>query len=269
MKILACLACVLAIGCGGSSGGGGGSGGTGGGGTGGTGGGGTGGTGGGGTGGGGGGGTGGSGGGGGGTPVSITGTIQSSGGGGSTKMPIAGVTVTITGTTTSTTTAADGTYTLMASAGSTIFLTASLTNYQASQIGFVVPAAGGAVPTFQLLTNAQVAAATAGLSPPLTLDTSKGDVIVQFVDQSMTPGYSATISASHGMEFDPSTSPSTYATTTSGNGSEQPLVFPNAVTGTTTITVTPATGKTCTPAVAITNWRVDANVFTFLSYNCQ
>jgi hypothetical protein len=69
------------------------------------------------------------------------------------------------------------------------------------------------------------------------------------------------------MQFDPDSG--MYATTTPAGHNQQALVFPNATTGTTTVTATPATGKTCTPDQAITNWRVDANVFTFLTFNCQ
>ena len=32
----------------------------------------------------------------------------------------------------------------------------------------------------------------------------------------------------------------------------------------TTVSITPASGKTCTAAQAITNWRVDANTFTWI-----
>jgi hypothetical protein len=260
MRSVALVLCALTIGCGsGSGGGGGGSGGGGGGGAAGSGG-----------GGGGGGGTGGSGGGGGsgGAMVTVTGKVINSGNNG-TDMPIDGATVTISGTQTSTTTAADGTYSLMAASGSTIFLTVSKATYQSSQVGYVVPSTGGAVADITLLLTAEISMVTGALSPPLTVDPAKGDVLVQFHDQSQTAGYSATLSASHGMPFTPEGQTPMYTTTTTGGHDNQTLVYPNVTTGTTTVTVTPASGKTCTPAQAIANWRVDPNVFTWIDYNCQ
>ena len=253
MRALACLVCVFAIGCGGGGGGNGGSGGTGGGGA---------------AGGGGGAGGAGGGGGGGGAMVAVTGNVHTSGNGG-TPSPIAGATVAIAGTSTSTTTAADGSFTLMAAAGSTLFVTASLTNYESSEFGFVVPAAGGALPQMQLLTNAEVTAATASLSPPLTIDSQKGVVVVQFKDSVSTAGYAAMLSASHGNSFSPDSGMYTTSTPGNSNDSDNPLVFPNVVAGMTTVAITPASGKTCTADQAITNWRVEANAFTWIIYNCQ
>ena len=271
MRVLACLACALAIGCGSGSGGGGGTGGTGGGGTGGTGGGGgTGGTG----GGGGTGGTGGSGGGGGmamGPPVTITGAVVAAGGGGGGNPPVAGVTVTLVGTTTTATTDAMGNYSMMVPSGGPIFLQMAKTGYQTSEFGYVVPAAGGTVPTPNFLTNATVMQAMSSLNPAMTLDTSKGDVILQFKDSTMTAGYGATLSAAHDNTWVPGNNggSSMYSNTTLGGQSQQPLIFPNTVAGTTTITVTTPSGKTCTPDQAITNWRVDPNVFTWVIYTCM
>jgi hypothetical protein len=157
----------------------------------------------------------------------------------------------------------------MAAAGSTIFVTGSLANYQTSEWGFVVPSTGGALPKTELLSKADVAGAISPLSPSLTLDAAKGVVIVQFKGTGPTAGYSATLSAGHGSAFSPDNG--MYTTTTPGTGtdSDNPLVYPNVVTGTTTVMITPATGKTCTASQAITNWRVDANTFTWVVYNCQ
>ena len=241
MRTLAGLVCAFAIGCGGSSGGGGG------------------------------GGTDGGGGSGGdmavGSAVAVQGSVVGGGQGMTSSPPIAGATVTIVGTSTSTTTAADGSFSLMASGGASIFLSVTLANYQTSEAGFVVPAGGGTVPEITLLANAEVQGVTAVLNPPLTLDTSKGVVVVKFKDQTQTAGYGATLSASHGMSFDPQTQ--TYAMKTSGGQNDAALVFPNVVAGTTTVTASAPAGKTCTPAQAITNWRVDPNVFTWVVFDCQ
>jgi hypothetical protein len=66
-----------------------------------------------------------------------------------------------------------------------------------------------------------------------------------------------------------------YTTMTPGSGgssnndSDNPLVFPNVVAGTTTITTTLPSGKTCTPQAVITNYRVDPATFSWVQYNCQ
>jgi len=86
-------------------------------------------------------------------------------------------------------------------------------------------------------------------------------------DTTHTPGYAPALSASHGMSFDPNAG--MYATMTSGGSGESPLVFPNVVVGTTTATDTAPAGKTCTANQAITNWRVDANTFTWVDFTCQ
>lgn len=205
-----------------------------------------------------------------GAQVPVTGVLTSSGnGGGST--PISGATVAIAGTSTSTTSAADGSFTLMAAAGSTIFVTASLSGYVSSEWGFVVTGSGGEIANTELLSSAEVMSVTSGLSPALTIDKTKGVVVVQFHDggSTGTAGYSASLSASHGNPFSPDSS--TYTSTTPGGGSDtdNPIVFPNVVTGTTTVMVTPASGKTCTPEGTILDWRVDPATFTWVRYNCQ
>ena len=263
MKTLVCLVAACVLGCGGSSksGSNGGGGGT---------------AGGGGNGGGGGsagGGGGGSGGGGGGASVAVSGTVTSSGSNNGSSAPLAGATVAIVGTSSTTTSGADGTFSLMAAAGSTIYLNVSSATYQTSEFGLVVATGGSTGLQLQLISSANVQSAVGALSPALTLDPTKGDVIVQLhgssgssTDMSDVAGFGAALGASHGSAFDPNSG--TYATTTALGDDAGVLVFPNVVTGTTTVTVTTPTGHSCTAAQAITNWRVDANTFTFVDYNC-
>ena len=115
----------------------------------------------------------------------------------------------------------------MAAAGSTLFVKSSLTGYESSEYGFVVPASGGAIPSMQMLTTAEVMAATANLSPALTLDAQKGVVVVQFKESAGTAGYAAMLSASHDNSFSPDNA--MYTTSKPGaNDNYIPLVFPSS-----------------------------------------
>ena len=66
----------------------------------------------------------------------------------------------------------------------------------------------------QMLTTAEVMAATANLSPALTLDAQKGVVVVQFKESAGTAGYAAMLSASHDNSFSPDNA--MYTTSTPG-----------------------------------------------------
>jgi hypothetical protein len=136
----------------------------------------------------------------------------------------------------------------------------------------VVGASGNSNVEVQLISNADVQAVIGGLHPPLALDAAKGSVVVQMHNSSGSimapvPGFSATISASHGSTFDPNTQMYATTTTVSPNKSGV-LVFPNAATGTTSVTVSPPTGHSCTPRQPISSQRIDAGVFTFADYDC-
>ena len=212
------------------------------------------------------------GGGGAGQSVTVSGTVTSASG---NSTALAGATITVVGSSTTTTTAADGTFSLSASAGANLFLNVSLSTYETCEFGLVVSASGNTGVALQLLPTATVQGAIGSLTPALTLDPTKGVVIVQLhsnngnsTDMSTVAGYGVTLGASHGSSFDPDAGG--YATTTSvGNNSGGVLVFPNVVTGTTTVTVTAPTGHACTAQQAITSWRVDANVFSFVDYDCN
>jgi hypothetical protein len=205
------------------------------------------------------------GGGGGGPQVAVTGSVVV--GGGSNDTPLAGATVTVAGSNSTTMSAADGKYTVMAAAGSTIFLVASSDSYMSAEVGYVVPAAGGSAPRIPLLANALVAGAISGLQPPLTLDPAKGLVDITFHAADSAGGYGATLSAAHGDSFSPQGGG--YVTTTPSGQSDGDLVFPNVVAGTTTIMPNAPLYKSCTAQQAITQWRVDPNTITYVDYTCQ
>ena len=76
--------------------------------------------------------------------VAVTGTVQTSGNGGSPTGHRRRDGHHQPGRRTSTTTGSDGSFTLMAAAGSTLFVKSSLTGYESSEYGFVVPASGSA-----------------------------------------------------------------------------------------------------------------------------
>jgi hypothetical protein len=199
-----------------------------------------------------------------GVPMAVTGmAIDDSG---AAAMPVAGASVSIVGTGMNTTTAADGSFTLMANVGATIFVRVDAAGYQSLETGAFV-LAGLAPITFHMISQANVAAVTGALAPPLTVDTAKGAVLFNFDSVDNNPGYSATISAAHGMSFVPeSASGPMYATSTTG---QKTLVFPNVTTGTTTYTIMAPGGRFCMNPSGIQSWRVDANVFTVIDMPCQ
>jgi hypothetical protein len=197
-------------------------------------------------------------------PVTITGKVTDTNNG--MSMPIANATVSVVGTSTTTTSATDGSFALTVAAGATIFLRSDAASYQSSQRGIVVPAGGGAIGKLEMVSLTQVQQATQGLNPMLALDPTKGDVILNFQTQDTANGYSATLSAAHDMTFTVPQGAPMYSNTTTR---DSPLIFPNVVAGTTTIAPSAPAGKSCALTPAITDWRIDGNVFTFVDAVCQ
>lgn len=199
-------------------------------------------------------------------PVTLTGKVYS--GGGNNNPPVMGATVTLVGTSTKATTAADGSYSLMVPGGAIVYLNVAAATFQTTEVGQVVPQGGGAAEDIQVVPTANVQMVVGMLNPPLTLDPAKGVVVVNFKTSDTNGGYGVTLSASHGNSFDPNGS--TYTNTTLGGHMGGSLVFPNVVAGgTTTLTLAAPQGKTCSLTQAIKDWRVDANVFLFVSAACQ
>jgi Carboxypeptidase regulatory-like domain len=201
-----------------------------------------------------------------GPPVTISGRVVDNSGGGGNAIPIGGANVTVAGTSTSATTAADGSYSLSVPAGAIVFIRVDAASYQSAEIGLIVPAVGGQVDKLELVPLAVVQQATQSLNPMIAVDPSKGDVIVSFNSMDTSNGYSATLSAAHGSSFSVGGGTAMYSSTTTG---QHALVFPNVDPGTTTVSVSGPAGKTCNVRQAITNWRVDPNVFTNVEVDCQ
>ncbi len=194
-------------------------------------------------------------------PVAITGTVTDNSG--MTTVPLVGATIEVVGASPANQTTSDamGKYTLMVGPGQTVFLRASKSGFLAEQRGLVV---GGATSAFDLqpVPMSRVNMAAAQLA--ITFDPAKGFVVTKFA---MTNGgYGATLSAAHDNSFDCGNTGCAFSNTTQGNNSD--LIFPNVVAGTTTATPTAPTGHTCTAEQAITDYRVDANTLTRISFTC-
>jgi hypothetical protein len=104
----------------------------------------------------------------------------------------------------------------------------------------------------------------------VALDKTKGLLVLNFNVNAgaRIAGIQATLSAAHDASFvgnDDGTLMLSDATT--ANSVE--LAFPNVVAGSTTITLTVPAGHSCAPEQDITDWRIDANVFSVLVFNCQ
>ena len=210
-----------------------------------------------------------------GVAVAVSGVVEAAST--SSNTPLAGATVSVVGASPaiSTTSASDGSFTLNVPSNQTVFVQASATGYVAGETGVVI--AGGAVSDVNLsvLPLSLITSTLAGLSPALTLDTTKGIVNVNFSFQngdggsvSAVAGLDATLSATHGTPFTLGSSGAVYSNVTI-TGDQSTLIFPNVTTGTTTIAVVAPTGTTCTPSPAITNFRVDANTFTQVNFTCN
>jgi hypothetical protein len=194
-------------------------------------------------------------------PVAITGTITNSNGAGG---PIAGATVEIVGATPAnmTTTAADGSYTLMAQPQQIVEIRASMTSFLSVQTGYIVQPTGSTV-DLKLVPSSDVMAAAAMLM--MTFDPGKGFVQVEFAGG--TGGNGASLTAPHDNSFFCNGS-GCMMTNVSATGSSSQLIFPNVMTGTTMVTTTPAAGHSCTSLIATPNIEVDANVLTVVFFIC-
>jgi hypothetical protein len=183
--------------------------------------------------------------------------------------PIAGATVQVLGASppNQTTSAADGSYTLMVQPGATLFVGGSASTFVSSSLGVVVPMAGGSADV-KMISTATFNAVAGSLSPPLIPDPTKGNVVISF-GSSTAGGYGATLSAAHGMTCTLlSGNTAMYSNTTvpgGGNG----LAFPNTVPGSTTIALTAPAGKSCQLPQPITNWRIDAGYMLLVDAKCM
>jgi hypothetical protein len=166
----------------------------------------------------------------------------------------------------STTTAgADGSFTLMAPASSTIFIVVSAAGYQTTQFGYVVPASATTLPTFTLYASPLVSDDyTVG---HITPNPGKGTVFVNLTVKNNKSSETVSISAMNDGPYVPGSSPGG----TVGVGQNYAnVMFPNVAPRNTTLTVTATPSATsCTPTQPITDWRVDAGLLTSIDVTCQ
>jgi hypothetical protein len=200
--------------------------------------------------------------------VAIGGHLTAASNGTGSNPPLSGATIQIMGASPAitTTTAADGSWTLMVPQGATVFVGATASSYQGGQVGLLVPTGGTTSVDFQMISTMILNQVAMGLSPMVTVDSTKGLVAIDFKGVMGAPGFSATLGANHGNAFAPNAM--TYTNTTPGGQDGNTLVFPNVDTGTTTVTLTAPTGHSCT-ALPLTSYRVDPGYFTFLSPQCM
>jgi hypothetical protein len=200
--------------------------------------------------------------------VALTGhvTIESS-----NNAPLAGATVQILGASPAnqTTSASDGSYTLMVAAGATLFVGGSASTYENVSVGVVVPLTGGTA-DIGLIPQTLFDSVTGSLSPPLSTDPTKGHVAVIFNNINNAGGYGATISASHDPTFTITngTFMGIYSSTTI-QGDVSGLIFPNTVAGWTTVALSAPAGKSCKLHQPITNWRVDVGYALNVIADCM
>ncbi len=167
----------------------------------------------------------------------------------------------------STTSAADGTWSLLLASNSTPTLRATATGNWGSQVVLPIPA-GGTTLDFGLPSDTLVDAlgSALGLGAP---DTTKGIVAVDFFGAvSTSGGFAVTISAANAgsFTFDSAGNPVLSASTLP-NGDTQ-LIFVNVDTGTATLTVTSSGTATCTNAF-VASHPVDAKIVTLAPVFCQ
>jgi hypothetical protein len=205
---------------------------------------------------------------GGGEKVVITGKVSKLAGTGQVT-PLSGATVEVVGVTpaNSTTTASDGTYSLTVEPG-TYFVKASKQDMFSTQVG-VITSQSTAVTEMSLLEVATETIVVAQLG--IKLDSRKGIAVVGFDTTDTGGGYKATLSAPAETSFalpEAGWPPSKNPAGTLPKG-ENALFFINVTPGTTTVTLTAPSGHSCTEALPLGNYRIDANVATAISATCK
>jgi hypothetical protein len=183
--------------------------------------------------------------------------------------PVAGAIVEILGASpaNSTTTAADGSYSLTAVVPGTYFVRASKDSMISAQLGVVASQQTGAVDLGLLSrANANLMATYLGIS----LDSSKGIVVVGFETSDTGGGYSASLTAggdsfaiSAGPNSTPQKSTKTFA------GGTNALFFMNVSPSTTKVSFAGPSGHSCSAKLPIESYRVDADVVTGISSTCN
>jgi hypothetical protein len=185
-------------------------------------------------------------------------------------MPIAGATVQILGASPAnqTTSASDGSYTLLVAPGATVFVGGSASTYVNGSIGVVVPLAGGTADLY-LVPVTVFNTVVGSLSPALSVDPTKGHVALIFNNTNNAAGYGGAISANHDTTFTIVNNTTAMYSSTTVQGGVSSLVFPNPVAGSPTVVPSAPAGKSCKLRQAITNWRVDPGYALSLEADCM
>lgn len=167
----------------------------------------------------------------------------------------------------STTSAADGSWTLLLASNAAATLRASAADHWGAEIALVVPPGGIQDLDMGLPQDSLVAAIGAVLG--ITPDTTKGLVAVNFATVSTAGGFAVTLSAANdgSFTFDSAGNP-VISGSTLPNG-DPTLIFVNVDAGTTTMTVTSAGGMTCANPFGVTSHPVDAKTVTEAPFFCQ
>jgi hypothetical protein len=203
---------------------------------------------------------------GGGEPVAITGKVSAL-----TVLgakPLGGATVEIVGVdpAISTITGTDGNYSLAVAPG-TYFVRASKNQMVSTQVG-VITSQSTVVTELSLLSTSDMDSLARTLE--LNLDQAKGIVVVGFETSDTGGGYKATLSAPAETSFAlPEAGWPPKATESTLAGGENALFFINVMPGTTTLTPTAPSGHSCTEALPMGTYRIDANVATAISATCN
>jgi hypothetical protein len=178
---------------------------------------------------------------------------------------IAGATVALDDGATTTTTASDGTYTIMVAENGQHFVRASMPGFQGDEVGIITTTSAVNHVDLILTSYNDIATVAAALDPPDTFQRTLGFVQVLFTGNVLTD-MSVTISAGHSMSYTFVGGHAKYGASIT----DAPLIiFPNVTPGTTLITPnTGISGIVCTPSPAITSWRVDANTATSVVLTC-
>ncbi len=199
-------------------------------------------------------------------PTTVSGSFADNG------MGIGGATVALVGASppVSTSTAANGDWSLPVSSGQTVWVRVSGTGYRSVQRGLAVPVGG--TMGFSLDPVSTDNASQIFMLASTPEDTSKGVLVVLFNtadgDNPSTPGFGATISSTSGPRIAIGGGmPQVRDTTTGG---ENALIFPNVPAGMVTVTPVPVAGFTCALAPgALAPERIDPQVLTFVTFRCR
>jgi hypothetical protein len=200
--------------------------------------------------------------------VNLSGTVTDIGISSSGE-PVAGATVEVVGAApaNSTTTNGDGGFSLTVPADMPLFVRVSATNFQAAQQGYLLGHDAGTT-QFGMLGATDLAQIGDLLFPVATFNAQDGVLLLGFSGTPTTGSVGYALSATHGQSFLVSGTPD-YADAGPIGGAGTPLAVPNVAPGTTSITLLPSNGVTCTLDPALTSWRIDPNVITFVNANCH